>query len=309
MYRTKRQKQLGYNIGEVLAAAPEGTRWGVAVLEARTLNVIAGRNTRMLTEALSLSKLALTHVVKHAINKGGLTPGQRLPIETRDVRDGGFLGHLLPGDATLEDVTQAMLRVSDTTGQRAITRIFRGPKKVNQSLIRVPVHLEQGKPHPLYITRLERVGLLPGETEATARFRTGMINPFEAALCYSAATQYPPARQAMQTNIFGSGLRRDLPNDTAPPAAFLEALARTQNGNAQAGDLEQLLHPSWPESPYPNMMGIGEGSRHDVAQIGGSIMAALSEGYDPALPEDASHPAHDIHAELGKLIFAYEEGK
>lgn len=296
-------RKLNTAIREVLTEAPTTTEWGVAVLDTKTFKPVAGVNQRMRAEALSISKLTTAWLFGRLIDSGGMTPDFSTTVFESDVRAGGYLGRLVGQEINMMGLMRGMLHISDTTGQRALTRLMGGPDPCNRVLEARPLESRQGERTKLTVTRFIPVR---GETGAEAKFYTGNSTPTEAAGLLGAALGSSLTREALQRNIFGYGLTRDLPGNEQPDAQFLEALARVQDKTTPLGEntLTILQNPSW-RSEFPKMMGIDEDQRHDVAQIGGLIVASFATGYDLSLPENSSHPAHNIQAMIGQAVYAY----
>lgn len=274
--------------------APGG--WGVAVINAGDGHLVAGINPNAETEALSLSKVM---VAVAAESTAAGRPGylkEDLPILRSDVRPGGFLRHFAEQrlSAPRGDILQTMLRISDTTGQRALVRLLGGIERVNnavKSAVKIP---------------LRRSGLIfsdSNDTAPDAPFFSGMTTAYEAAQIFRSALALPISNAALSRTIFTYGLRRDLIGDRRPSRHSLTELRIATNRN-EIDDLSasSLLRPRFPGTRFPNMMGMGEDMRHDVAKIGPFIVAALSWGYNPKLPENATHPAHCVHWALGKML-------
>jgi hypothetical protein len=178
----------------------------------------------MSTEALSLSKLWTAHAVSNAAQDRRELLGEAVTIQPSDKRPGGFLQYVegWPKPLLYGSVLQAMLRVSDTTGQRAVVRMLGGPIAANTTAQARP---SPGTPLSTMIG-LEPVD--PNDPTAEALFYSGGTTPYLAALTLGAALRDPVSREALGQGIFSYGLRRNLPDDTRPAPGYLALLARVQ---------------------------------------------------------------------------------
>lgn len=139
------------------------------------------------------------------------------------------------------------------------------------------------------------------------RSTTANSTPLEAAALFGVAVQNSSVnRQALEQNIFGYGLTRDLPGNALPTDDFNAALAEIHSVKATP-DLDTfatLKNPSW-RSAFPNIMGVNHNQRHDVALIGNFLVATLSKGSTAGLPQTPAHPAHSVQALIGQAVFEY----
>jgi hypothetical protein len=285
------------NIVDPVSAA--GLEIGVAVIDPNG-QLIAGTNEGIPDEALSLSKLIPAYAGSLAAAHGIFHPDTPLLVSHSDltVAPGGFL-HLLAESGrpvTLRQATAAMLRYSDTTAQRMMVRLLGGPDNTN-AVIRA---------HPPYGTPIGVTGLQTvrgQEGRADARFFTGDTTPLEIARLFGRTIMDDGNYLDLRQGAFSHGLRRNLPGDVPLDASVHALLAEVrQSGAITDEQLVELLRSDRPVTPYPNIMGLDEGSRHDVANIGPAVVAVMARGYDPNLPEDPSHPAHDIQAQIGRVV-------
>lgn len=269
-------------------------QWAVSVIDSETGEKRVGIADDEELEAASLNKLAIPHVLDLT---EFLFQNPKLRIEAEEQLPGtGILKYFPPGyEIPLLDATYWMLAESDNTAARMVVRSLGGPGRVNEILADSPLKLA--------VTKLEPLG--------DEQFYFGSTTAYETALLLRAAL-FSYYRVPLANSHAWYGLRRDIDEIHPLPSTrrlrFLKLLQKAKlNGFAPHSWYDKMLDAYREPSKFPSKEGSFEDVRHDSAQIGEVIIAALSKGYDKELSYGPQHPAHEVHRCLGKIVLNHAD--
>lgn len=272
-------------IGNLLKTEAElaDGQWSIALTEPNGA-MTAGYQTDRPHEAASLNKLAIVH----ALDASGvrIETSTVKPEDKRPERSGtGILGYFPDGyEVPFTDVVRLMLSESDNTAARIAVRELGGPGSVNDLLEDSPLGLEA--------TRLELVD--------TDRFYYGNTTAEETTALLREIDQDEEHHQALLKSHCWYGLRRDI-EDRRLKQPLHRRFLKWARGRGPDRLYEQALAYRSPSSQFPAKEGSVEDVRHDSARIGGYVIAALSSNQQEK-PYGEKHPAHRVHARIGRLI-------
>lgn len=262
-------------------------------------------------EALSLGKLGIV-LAAHRLS---IDPETVCVVTQGDVREGGPLAHFAGEEITIREAIAEALVVSGNTGPQIITRASGGPARINRAL-------GEG---------FKVSGLRTSEGSKTfapgmQRYTHGLTTAREAARMFCALlTENGEAARLLALSDDTNGLRRHVDttwgdgrrpiNTTHPAESFMQELERQAASGTQQPlglVLYKILYPRWEPGDYPSKAGIdddpltGISARHDVAKIGGLVVATLSaypyNEQNPGFDLGKGHPAHDFQAAVGRAV-------
>lgn len=269
-------------IGNLLKTEAElaDGRWSIALTEPSG-TMAAGYQADRQHEAASLNKLAIVH----ALDASGVRI-ETSTVKPEDKRPGtGILEHFPDGyEVPFTDVVRLMLSESDNTAARIAVRELGGPGNVNDLLEDSPLCLEA--------TRLEPVG--------ADRFYYGNTTAEEIAALLREVDQSEEHHQALLKSHCWYGLRHDI-EDRRLKQPLHRHFLKWARGRGPDRLYKKALAYRSPPSQFPAKEGSVEDVRHDSARIGGYVIAALSSNQQEK-PYGKKHPAHRVHARIGRLI-------
>ncbi len=274
-------------VGDIVQTRPITADWTVAVVDTDRYELAVDWRAEQTFPAASLAKLAIAHAVN--LNQTAwLAPIPRhLILEPQFKTPGTGLLQYFPNgyDIAWGQAMRLMLAESDTTAAKMIVDGLGGAAVVNELLADSPLG-----------TRTTR--LIPTEE---GKFYFGNTTAAEAAELLRVLTVDPTTEAALAQSHMWYGLRREIDGERSLPHLRKLRLAKMLRGRGPQSFYDDLLAERRSPSPFPSKEGSLEGYRHDVAKIGSYVVAALSSGY-PEQPYGPAHPAHQIHARIGKLV-------
>lgn len=293
-------------IAEITESIRDGSQWSVAVID-NAERTVASRYAPEPVKAASLNKLAISYAF-NVIDRDGDTNlmAQEVRIEPEDIRKGAGRLRYFPIGYSLDlgDALRLSLSESDDTATRIVTRIVGGPARVNEIL-----------DDPLSGLSRTRLKLVDDTSAPDARYEYGVTTAAEIAKLLACALRVPAQADALHHGNYSRGLRYKIETHQSAEMTPLTDVARyistmhlarplqsIHKGSMDAFYAKVLARPSGTYTAFPNKEGRLPCVRHDVAQIGDFIIAALSTSHAQATESSMYHPARETLSELGEVV-------
>jgi hypothetical protein len=269
-------------LNDVYQQRPAGV--DMALIVKKRNKIIFAQNANKPFYAASLSKIPICLYVL----KEGFVLDEKISLQVADVISGtGWMQYAPLGTKLkLKQLLYLVLAESDNTATKALVRFIGGPQLINDWL-----------KADYKITKLEIINNKNG------KFYFGDTSAQEITSLFEELLKYPLAVDYLKRNRFDWGLRSAIDPAHSPRIAAIKDNILLKRSKWLSGwFIKLLLIQKRPAAEYPNKDGSWESSRHEVAQICDYTVAILTDGYNPDLPYNATHPAFKIFSQIGKTL-------